>query len=63
MEIEEGKLYRISEVAEMLGIPKSSLARWARTGELPAKKLGRNWHLTGAEVKALAQNGTIQKKE
>lgn len=33
----------LSEAAELLGLPRSTLADLARRGELPARKLGRRW--------------------
>jgi excisionase family DNA binding protein len=32
-----------SEVAELLGIPRSTLHELARRGELPARRVGRRW--------------------
>ena len=30
------------EVAELLHIPKSTVEHWARTGQLPSRKIGRH---------------------
>jgi excisionase family DNA binding protein len=32
-----------SEVAELLGIPRSTVHELARRGELPARRVGRRW--------------------
>lgn len=32
-----------SEVADLLGIPKSTVHRLARRGDLPARRVGRRW--------------------
>lgn len=32
-----------TEVAELLGIPRSTVHRLARRGELPARRVGRRW--------------------
>lgn len=32
-----------AEVAELLGIPRSTVHRLARRGELPVRRLGRRW--------------------
>ncbi len=32
-----------SEVAELLGIPRSTVHHLARRGELPARRMGRRW--------------------
>jgi excisionase family DNA binding protein len=32
-----------SEVAELLGIPRSTVHQLARRGELPARRIGRRW--------------------
>ena len=32
-----------SEVAELLGIPKSTVHQLARRGDLPAQRVGRRW--------------------
>ena len=32
-----------SEVAELLGIPRSTVHHLARDGQLPARRIGRRW--------------------
>ncbi len=63
MDFEDGKFYRLQVVADAMGIPKPSLAAWARSGQVKAVKLGRDWHMTGEAVKELMTHGTIETKD
>jgi excisionase family DNA binding protein len=35
--------YRPREAAEMLGVSEPTVLRWARSGVLPALRMGRRW--------------------
>ena len=63
MKLDADRLYKVGEISEVLGIPRSSITRWARQGRIPAKKVGANWFLTGAEVEHIRKYGTDAKKE
>ena len=60
--LDGNKLYRLQEVAEFTGIPKTSLAVWARTGQIEATRLGKVWHMTGAQVEKFLRQGTFQQE-
>jgi len=49
--VERGKLYKLSEVAAILGVHVKTCERWARFGELPARKIGRRrWYVLGDDL-------------
>ena len=58
--LDKNKLYRLQEVAKITGIPKTSLATWARTGRIEATRLGKIWHMTSQQVEKLMHQGTVQ---
>lgn len=60
--LDGNKLYRLQEVAAFTGIPKTSLAVWARTGQIEATRLGKVWHMTGAQVEKFLRQGTFQQE-
>ncbi len=62
MELDKDRLYKVGDISDFLGIPRSSITRWARTGQIPAKKIGANWFLTGEEIMDIKKNGTRPKK-
>ena len=39
----EGEILTVSEVARFLRVPKSTVYKLARLGELPASKIGKHW--------------------
>ncbi len=52
------KLYMsVEETATMLGIPPSTVRLYARTGQLPGRKLGHNWLFKINEVHAAITKG------
>ena len=48
----EDKLLTIQEAAEKLGKDVTVVRRWARTGELPAEKVGRDWVIRESDLEA-----------
>lgn len=46
------KLLTIHESAERLGKDVSVVRRWARDGELPAVKVGRDWVIRESDLEA-----------
>lgn len=63
MEINKDRLYKVGEISDLLGIPRSSITRWARNGQIPAKKIGANWFLTGEEIEYIRKYGTTKAHE
>ncbi len=55
MEIEVEKLYKLSEVSDLTGIPHSTLRIYARTGELKTSRIGKLWRVRGADVLTLVR--------
>jgi excisionase family DNA binding protein len=42
----------IDEVAQYLKLPKETLYKYVRAGQIPAKKVGREWHLDRRKIDA-----------
>jgi len=61
MGFEQDRLYSTQEVADITGIPRVSLAMYARQGRIKAVKVGKNWRMKGSEVTAFLEKGTMQK--
>lgn len=53
-----GDVMRARDVAELLGIPRSTINEWARQGRIPSRKRGRHRLFVRREVEAwlLAQD-------
>ena len=58
MEIEPGRLYKLSEMGAATGIPSSTLKRWAINGQIPAIRTGKLWRIAGADILHLMKHGT-----
>lgn len=39
----EPAVYRLADVARLLGVHRVTVVAWAESGQLPATKLGRTW--------------------
>jgi excisionase family DNA binding protein len=50
--LEAGSLLTASEVAELVGVPRSTIHQWAREGSLPTIRLGRHLRWTRPMVEA-----------
>ena len=48
--LERGRLYRLQEVAAILGVHVMTVRRWVTGGVLPAKKIGRLWFVYGGDL-------------
>jgi len=48
--LERGKLYKLTEVAALLGVDVSTVRRWVRCGEVPAKRIGRLYFIYGGDL-------------
>ena len=52
-------LVSVAEAARRLGIPATTLRRWARKGYIPAQRVGRTWAVDPAQVKSLLRAGLL----
>ena len=57
-EIQENRLYTLPEVAEITGLPSRNLRDWAVSGQIRARKYGREWRMNGADVLHFIKHGT-----
>ena len=48
--LEKGRMYNLHEVAAILGVHIVTVRRWARSGLLPAKKIGRLYFVYGGDL-------------
>ena len=51
------------EVAHLLSVPRKTVLRWAASGYLPARKLGRRWRFIRLELESwLDDSGDAQRR-
>lgn len=62
MGFEPDRMYSTQEIADITGIPRVSLAMYARQGRIKAVKVGKNWRMMGREVTDFLNGGTKAKK-
>jgi len=48
--LEKGRLYKLPEVAAILGVEVGTVRRWVRARVLPAKRIGRLWFVYGGDL-------------
>ena len=46
----EGEILTVTEVARFLRVPKSTVYKLARVGELPASKIGKHWRFLRRDI-------------
>ncbi|ULA59021.1 MAG: HTH17 domain-containing protein [Nitrospira sp.] len=46
----EGEILTVSDVAQFLRVPKSTVYKLARLGELPASKIGKHWRFLRRDI-------------
>ena len=46
----EGEILTVTEVARFLRVPKSTVYKLARLGELPASKIGKHWRFLRRDI-------------
>ncbi|HEY5931585.1 MAG TPA: helix-turn-helix domain-containing protein [Nitrospira sp.] len=46
----EGEILTVLEVARFLRVPKSTVYKLARVGELPASKIGKHWRFLRRDI-------------
>ena len=50
MEVQPMRLYKLEEVAEILGLHIASVQRLCRTGKLRSKQVGRRYYVLGRDL-------------
>jgi excisionase family DNA binding protein len=48
----EGEILTVHDVARFLRVPKSTVYKLARAGELPASKIGKHWRFLRQDLQA-----------
>ncbi len=48
----EGEILTVPEVARLLRVPKSTVYKLARLGQLPASKIGKHWRFVRRDLEA-----------
>jgi excisionase family DNA binding protein len=51
-EVEGIRLYTTAEVADLLGVTRQTVRAYIKTKALPAKRFGKGFSVTGADLKA-----------
>jgi excisionase family DNA binding protein len=46
----DGEILTVSDVAQFLRVPKSTVYKLARVGELPASKIGKHWRFLRRDI-------------
>ena len=46
----EGEILTVADVAQFLRVPKSTVYKLARVGELPASKIGKHWRFLRRDI-------------
>lgn len=53
------RYYTVEEVAKLLKLHQKTIQRYIREGKLQAKKVGKNWRITGHDLSVFAENTGI----
>lgn len=67
--MEDRKLFSVTQLADMSGIPATTIRRWCANGRIKAKRIGlRKWYITKDEVDRIllqpqADDATIPEAE
>lgn len=48
--LRDGEILTVMEVATFLRVPKSTVYKLARVGELPASKIGKHWRFLRRDI-------------
>lgn len=59
---EHPKLVNTETAAELIGIPRKSVTRLIREGQLAAIKLGRYWVVPVGEIDRLVEQATAERR-
>lgn len=46
----DGEILTVTDVAQFLRVPKSTVYKLARVGELPASKIGKHWRFLRRDI-------------
>ena len=57
MTAEQGKLYTLQEVADILRVTKQTLYNNIRKGNLQANKVGKEYRITEEQLQDIVKNG------
>lgn len=57
MKAEEVKLYNLQELADMLKVSKQTIYNYKKIGRINAKRYGREYKVTEAELQRILKNG------
>ena len=56
------KLLNVPEIADILGLGQSTVYTWAKTGRIPALRIGHRWRFDPDKIEAwLAEQGDKEK--
>lgn len=53
------KLYKIKEVADIVGVTPKTVYRWIESGNLPAIKIVGTWRITQTDLDIFLKNGVV----
>ena len=56
----EGEILTVGEVAHFLRVPKSTVYKLARIGEIPASKIGKHWRFLRHDIQQWMQRRSAQ---
>ena len=48
--IQTAKLYSLRELTKLLGIERITLIQWIKKGILPARRIGKKYYISGAQL-------------
>lgn len=57
-EVNENTFYTVQDLSKGLGYTIASMRNWIKNGNLKASKVGRNYLISGSELRTFLQNGT-----
>ena len=63
MEIDAGRLYKMTEMQEITGVPSSTLKKWALAGKIRAIRTGRLWRIRGDAIQHFLDHGTEEPQQ
>ena len=63
MNDDNGKLYTLDEVAEIVRLTKRTLYNYIKAGKLRASRMGKGWRVTPEALQELIDKGTATPNE
>jgi excisionase family DNA binding protein len=58
----DGHILTVAEVALFLRVPKSTVYKLARLGQIPARRIGKHWRFLGKDLQARMQRARMGSK-